>query len=46
MDVNPLREKADSSIRSNFESVSNTTDSSELHPEKLDLPEMTTDDGI
>jgi hypothetical protein len=44
IDFNPLPENADSSIRSNREPLSNVTDSSDLHPEKLDLPK-TTEDG-
>jgi hypothetical protein len=37
---------ADASIRSNLDPFSKNTESSESHPEKADLPKLTTDDGI
>jgi hypothetical protein len=46
MDLNPLLEKADSSINSNREPLSNTTDSSDLHELRLSLPKTTTEEGI
>jgi hypothetical protein len=46
IDFNPEKENADSSIRINFESFSNLTDSSDLHELKHDLQRISTDDGI
>jgi hypothetical protein len=46
IDFKPLPLNEDSSIRSNRLPFSNLTDSSDLHPWKLDLPTTTTDDGI
>jgi hypothetical protein len=44
--ADPEEEKADSSIRCKFDSVSNKIDESELQNEKHDLHECETDDGI
>jgi hypothetical protein len=44
--LTPLFMNVDSSIRSNREPLSNVTDSSDSHQQKLSLPKTTTDDGI
>jgi hypothetical protein len=46
IDFNPEDENAYSSIRCNFDPVSNEIDESELHFEKHDLDKYSTDDRI
>jgi hypothetical protein len=45
IDFKTLGENADSLIRFKREPVSNVTDSSDLHAQKLSFPEKTTDDA-
>jgi hypothetical protein len=46
IDINPLKEKAETPIRSNREPASNFTDLSDLQPEKLHRPKTLTAGGI
>jgi hypothetical protein len=46
IDFSPLIENSDPSILLSFDTASNVTDSSALHPQKHALPKTVTDDGI